>query len=233
MVDVDRSVIARYKKEGNIFEILVDCDKALELKQGKDIIIEEVVTTSDVFKDVKKGEKVSEEVLRETFGTDDKNEIFRKMIKDGEVQLTSKHREKERENKFKKIIDFIHRNAIDSKTGYPHPIQRIESALNDSNFRINDSKRSEDQIEDALKAIREIIPIKFEKKEIAIKIPAAFAGMAKGAIHKHKVLKEEWLNDGSYYSVVEIPSGIMDEFFDSLNKISHGQVESKILKVIE
>ena len=76
------------------------------------------------------------------------------------------------------------------------------------------------------------MPIKFERKEVAVTIPAAYAGMAKNSVHKHKVMKEEWLNDGSYYSVVEIPSGILDEFFDELNKISHGQVESKILKVI-
>ena len=53
MVDVDRAVIARIKKEGHIFEILVDCDKALEYKKGKSIGIAEVVATDDIFKDVK------------------------------------------------------------------------------------------------------------------------------------------------------------------------------------
>ncbi len=220
MVDVDRSVIARYKKAGNVFEILVDCDKALELKKGENVAVEDVVATSDVFKDVKKGEKASENDLKEVFQTEDKNEIFRRIIKDGEVQLTSKHREEEREKKFKMIVNLIHRNAVDSKTGYPHPVASIENALNESNFRVDDHKKAEEQVEDALKAIRALIPIKFEKKEIAVKVPAAYAGLAKGIVSKHKVIKEEWLNDGSYCSVVEIPSGIMDEFFDSLNKVS-------------
>ena len=81
-----------------------------------------------------------------------------------------------------------------------------------------------------------MLDIKFvreNKKEVEIKIPASYGGQAKGIVHKHKVKKEEWLSDGSYYSIVEIPSGILDEFFDELNKISHGQVESKILKIIE
>ena len=35
MVDVDKSVIARYKTQGKNFEILVDCDKALAYREGK------------------------------------------------------------------------------------------------------------------------------------------------------------------------------------------------------
>ena len=233
MVDIDRAVIARLNKEGEVFEILVDCDKALEYKQGKNVTIEEVLATNQVYFDVKKSEKVSDDDLKAAFETEDVNEAIKVILQKGEIQLTSKHREEERDKKRKQIINVIHRNAIDSKTGYPHPVVRIETALSESKFRIDENKPAEDQVEDALKALRELLPIKFEKKEIEIRVPAQFAGQAKGIVHKHKVTKEEWLNDGSYYSIVEIPSGIMDEFFDELNKISHGQVESKILRVIE
>ncbi len=233
MVDIDKAVIARLNKEGRHFEILVDCDKALEYKEGKNVSLEEVIATTQVYFDVKKGEKVSEDGLRAAFDTEDLNEAIKIILQKGEIQLTSKHREEERENKKKKIINIIHRNAVDSKTGYPHPVARIETALGESKFRVDDSKNAEDQLEDALKALRELLPIKFEKKEVEIRVPVQFAGQAKGIVHKHKVTKDEWLNDGSYYSIVEIPSGILDEFFDELNKISHGQVESKILKVIE
>ncbi len=233
MVDVDRAVIARLNRQGRHFEILVDCDKALEYKKGKDIPLEDILATTQVYFDVKKGEKVSDDDLKAAFEAKDVMEAIKKILKKGEIQLTSKHREEEKQNKIKQIIDIIHRNAIDSKTGFPHPIVRIETALGESKFRVDEHKSVEEQVEDALKALRELIPIKFERKEIEIKVPAAFAGQAKGIVHKHKVTKEEWLNDGSYYSVVEIPSGIMDEFFDELNKVSKGQVESKILKVIE
>ena len=37
MVDVDKAVIARLKKGGKQFEIKVDCDKALEFKEGKNV----------------------------------------------------------------------------------------------------------------------------------------------------------------------------------------------------
>jgi ribosome maturation protein SDO1 len=233
MVDVDRSVIARLNKEGKHFEILVDCDKALEFKEGKNVTLEEVLATFDVYFDVKKGEKASENELKSAFDTEDMKEVITQILKKGEIQLTAKHRESEREEKLKKLINLIHRNAVDSKTGYPHPVARIETALKDSKFRIEDHKSAEEQVEIALSALREQIPIKFERREIEITVPTAAAGLAKGIVSKHKVLKEEWLNDGSYYAIVEIPSGIMDELFDALNKVSHGQVESKILKTIE
>ncbi|MDP3916681.1 MAG: ribosome assembly factor SBDS [Nanoarchaeota archaeon] len=233
MVDVDSAVIARLKKFGKSFEILVDCDNALEFRNGRNIPLSEILATFQVYHDVKKGEKISEADLLAAFNTDDVNKVITLILKKGEIQLTSKHREEEREVKKKKLINIIHSNAVDSKTGYPHPAERIANALGESKFKLDDYKSAESQVDDALSALRTIIPIKFEKKEIEIKVPAQFAGQAKSIAHKHKLLKEEWLNDGSYYSVVEIPSGVMDEFFDQLNKISRGQVESKILRIIE
>ena len=232
MVDVDRAVIARLDRSGRHFEVLVDCDRALDFKKGLNIALDEVLATREIYHNVKKGEKASEMDIKAAFETDDIDEVITLILRKGEVQLTSKHREAEMEEKRKKLIEIIHQNAVDSKTGYPHPLVRIETALKDSKFRLNEIKSAEDQVENALDALREILPIKFERKQVEIKVPASAAGQAKGIVHKHKVTKEEWLNDGSYFAVVEIPSGILDEFFDVLNKISHGQVESKILKVM-
>ena len=34
MIDINKAVIARLKKGGENFEVLVDCDKAIEFKSG-------------------------------------------------------------------------------------------------------------------------------------------------------------------------------------------------------
>ena len=44
-----------------------------------------------------------------------------------------------------------------------------------------------------------------------------------------KVMKTDWKSDGSLESTVEIPAGIIDEFFSKLNGLCHGEVFSKIL----
>jgi len=229
MVDVDKAVIARLKKGEHIFEILVDCDKALELRHGKSLSVRDVVATDDIFKDVKKGDKASELLLTQVFGTSDIETIEKKIIKDGEVQLTSQHKEKLREEKRKRIIEIIHRNAIDSKTGYPHPPQRIENALNEAKVHIDEYKTAEQQVDEILAKIRAIIPIKFETREIAVRVPARYAGASMLILKKHKLLKEEWTNDGLLVAIVEIPAGIQDEFFAALNGITHGEVQTKLL----
>lgn len=231
MVDVDRAVIARLKKEGNVFEILVDCDKALEYRGGKNVSLNDVVATDDIFKDVKKGEKASENVLKSIFKTEDPMQIAAIIIKEGEIQLTASHRDKIREEKRKRIVEIIHRNAIDSKTGLPHPPQRIENAMNEAKIYIDEHKGAEEQVDDVLKKIRAIIPIKFETREIAVRIPDKYAGQSYSVLKRYKLLRDEWQNDGSLVAVVEIPAGIQDEFFNQLNKITHGEVETKILKV--
>ncbi len=230
MVNVDKAVTARMKIEGNVFEILVDCEKALEFRKGKSVGLDDVLASDMIFKDVKKGEKASEHLMSKYFGTTDHREIAIKIIKKGEVQLTTEYREKEREEKRKQIINIIHRNAVDPKTGLPHPPLRIENALTEAKVKIDENKTAEDQVQDIIKELRSVLPIRFETKEVAVKIPAKYAGSSYSALKQYgKLLKDEWQNDGSLVAVVELPGGLLDEFFDKLNGLTHGEVETKII----
>ena len=68
MVNIEDAVTAKLSMQGLNFEILVDCEKALELKHGKDIPVEDVVVSGlTVFKDVKKGEKANEHEIQRLF----------------------------------------------------------------------------------------------------------------------------------------------------------------------
>lgn len=230
MVDVDRAIIARLKKEGNNFEILVDCDKALELRAGKPISLSDVVATDDIFKDVKNGDKASEHLLMQVFKTTDVEKISEIIIRQGEIHLTAAHRAKLLEEKRRRIVEIIHRNAIDSQTGLPHPSQRIERAMEEARVRIDENKKAEEQVDAVVKQLRVIIPLKFEMREIAVKVPAQYAGLAYPILKRYKLLRDEWGSDGSLMGIVEIPAGIQDEFFAQLNKITKGDVETKLLK---
>ncbi len=232
MVRVDEAVIARLKKAGHTFEILVDCDKALDFKAGKSAPLDDVLASDIISKDAKKGEKIADSTLQEVFKTTDYREIASVIIKEGEVQLTAKHRAAQREEKIKKIIHLIHRNAIDSRTGFPHPPQRIEAALKEAKVHIDDFKSAEEQLDDVIKKVRLIIPLKFEVRELAVKIPAQYAGACYGNLKRYKLIKDEWQNDGSLVAVLEIPAGIQEDLLSELNKIAHGEVESKIVRVL-
>lgn len=228
MEDVDKAVVARITKEGQNFEILVNCEKALSLKSGKDIDVEEVLATTDIFSDIKKGKHAAN--LDKFFGTEDTFAVARKIIKEGEIQLTTEYKAKIREEKRKRIIDLIHKNAINPDTNLPHPPQRIMNALEEAKVRIDEYKPAEEQVKDIVTKIRSILPLKYELREISIRIPAAFAGKSLGIIKQYgKVLKDEWQNDGSLIVILDIPAGLQVELEDKINSITKGGVEITVL----
>jgi ribosome maturation protein SDO1 len=92
MISVEKAVTARLVKAGQKFEILVDPDKALEVKMGKDVPLDSLIASEDVYEDVKKGLRASSENINKTFGTNDIKVISSKIIKEGEVQLTTDQR---------------------------------------------------------------------------------------------------------------------------------------------
>jgi ribosome maturation protein SDO1 len=231
MVDIDKAVIARYKTHGHNFEVLVDCDSALFLKEGKNIPIDEVLAVQKIFSDSKKGLVVSELQLKQVFGTEDYAEAARTIIKKGEVQITADHRQKLLEQKRRKIIDIIHQNGIDPRTKLPHPAQRIELAFEEAKIRIDEHKSPETQIDQIMKELRPILPIHFERREVSVHIPSQFAGKAYGAISGFgKMIRDEWQNDGSWLCVLEIPAGLYGDLLDRVNHLTHGNAETKILK---
>ncbi|MFH1332359.1 MAG: ribosome assembly factor SBDS [archaeon] len=229
MVSVDEAVIARYKVRNLNFEILVDCDKALEFREGK-ASLDETLVTNSVFSDVKKGEHAKEADLLAAFKTADYRQVSEQIIKHGEIQLTQEHRNKMREELRKKIVNMIHRNAIDSKTGLPHPPQRIELAMEQAKVRIDEFKKAEEQLHEIVEELRPILPIKFEIRELAVKIPAKYTSQSYHILKDYgKILRDEWQNDGSLVCLVELPAGLSEEFEDALNKLTHGEVDIKIV----
>lgn len=229
MVDIEKSVIARLKKGNEEFEILVDLDKALDFKSGN-ASLDEALTTDDIFKDVKKGLHASENEMQSVFKTSDKNKVAEIIIKEGEIQLTAEHKNKLREEKKKKIITLIVRNAVDPKSNIPHPPQRIENAINEVKAKIDEFKPAEKQVQEVIKQIATVLPISYETRQIAIDIPAEFAGQSYSIIKQYsKITRDNWKNDGNLSVVIEVPAGMQNDLFDALNKLTHGHIESKIL----
>ena len=225
MTDVSSSVIARLKKQDHVFEILVDCEKAMDFKSGN-ASLDDVVVTTDIFKDIKKGEHASEHDIENMFGTTDDRKVAEIILKKGEVQLTTEYKNRLREQKRKQIITLIARNSVDPKTNLPHPPQRIENALNEAKININEFKSADEQVKDIVKQITGVLPIKYEIKVLSIKIPADVTGQSYPILKRFgNLLKEDWLNDGSLNVTAEVPAGLQNELFDKLNSLAHGRVE--------
>ncbi|MFC1648886.1 ribosome assembly factor SBDS [Nanoarchaeota archaeon] len=222
--------LAKLKKQGYEFEVVIDPDLAMEFKHGK-AELRDVLKSESIFHDAKKGDLASENLMKEVFGTSDVLKVAEAIITEGEIQLTGEYRDKIREEKKLRIIDMIHKYSLDPRTNIPHPKTRIENAMKEAKVHIDENKSPEDQVQDILKALQPIMPIKFEIKEVEIHLKPEHAAKLYGAIQRFgQIIKDDWLDDGSWLGVVEIPAGMEPDLYDKLNSETHGDVETKVVK---
>ena len=223
--------VARLKKGSDIFEVVVDPDKAVLAKKNPELT-SEALSFPKVFSNAKKGLQASEERMKHWFKTTDPIEVAKIIIQEGNIQLTAEYRQKMLEQKKKQLIDMIHKNGVDPRTNAPHPVSRIEAALQEAKVKIDEFKSVNVQLKDALKKLQPIIPIKFVVKEIEVVIPAAYASKSYPTLKMFgKIMKESWNADGSWIGIVEIPGGLEQEFYDKLNKLTHGELQAKVITI--
>jgi len=220
------NTIARIKQAGKHFEIMVDLDEALQFKKEGVSSIE--AEGDKIFTDSKKGEVASNSDLKEAFGTEDIKLIVEKIVKNGEVLVTQEHRDEEKEKKFKQVVDFLASNAVDPQTGNPHTAERIRNALEQTHIDIKNIP-IENQIKNIIEEISKIIPIKIETKKVKITIPAVHTGKVYGIINPYKQ-EESWLDDGSLQVIASIPAGMIMNFYDKLNSVTHGSALTEEIK---
>lgn len=231
MISLEKAVIAKLTKNGLKFEILVDPVKAMDVKTGKEIALEELIASEEIFEDSKKGLRASAVNINKAFGTNDLNKIAFIIVKEGDVQITTEQRKAMLDEKTKAIANIISKRGVNPQTNMPHPADRVLRAMEQAKVRIDLEKRVEEQIDGVLEKIQSIIPIRFEKIQIAIKIPPSFAGKACGIIRGFgSLIKEEWAKDGSYICLIEIPAGMQPDVYNRLNDLTHGQAEVKVFK---
>jgi ribosome maturation protein SDO1 len=256
-IDLGGYIIGRIEKSGRRFEMLMDPEKAWEakklireeienrLKSGKEksrLTVDEILNSNKidlelifesftVFEDLRRGKKATDGDMEAVFNTTEGRRIAGQILIDGDMHWTKTQREEERNKKLKQIITIISKNAINPQNKKPHPYQRIEKAIEEANVKIDLMKNAEELVDDVVKTIRSVIPIRMEQVEMAIKLPSAFTAKGYNIVAQlAQIKKEEWQSDGSWVSVVSLPAGLQMELIDKLNKLTHGRVQTKFLK---
>jgi len=230
MTSLDNAITAHMDINGERYELLVDPDLAYSYRIGQKKELNNVLVVEEVFKSFRNGERHTSSSLQKAFGTNDIFEIAERILKKGELQLTTEQKRKMLVERKKQIIAILMRECIDPRTGGPHTQMRLEQALEESRVHIDGMKDAAEQLEDVIKAMRPIIPMKFERVKIAVRIPAEFGQRIYGMIKGYGIQKEEWARDGSLIVMIEMPAGMQGEFYERLNKATAGSAETKIVK---
>ena len=223
-----KSTIIKLILGNDKFELLVKPDQALEYKLGKRSDLSSVLISDEIYSDANKGSRVGSDKLNKHFKTTNTNEIIKQILSRGELNLTTDQRRKMVEEKRKQIIQYINKNYVDPKTKLPHPIQRIENALENVRVVIDPFKKAEDQIKTVVDSLRKILPLASEMLQLNIIIPRSFASNSINFIKSSgSLISEQWLSDGSLKVRIEINAGIRGNFLDRLGSLTKGSAQVK------
>jgi ribosome maturation protein SDO1 len=230
-VTVDTAVIARLELDGSRFEVLVDPQAAQAIKDGKDVDLTDKLALDQVFKDAKKGDQVSDEHLEKTFHTRDLGTIAKQIVLRGEVQVTTEQRHQLQALKERQIIQTIARNAMNPQTGAPHPAARIEAAMKEAKYHVDPFRSVDVQVQEVLEKLRPLLPIRLDVVKVRVRLPGQFyprvIGEMKGL---GKILEEQWLADGGWSGMIELPAGVQTELYEMLNARTKGAAETALVK---
>ncbi len=220
MVSLDDAVLARMEKGGKRYELLVDPDSVEDFKtKPESVDLNNFLAMDEVFHDIRGGERPTGDAIEKTFGTQDIFEIAKTILEKGSIQLTTSQRKARVEQMRQQIVHEIHTQAVDPKTKSPHPKTRIELALEESRYSVDPFKRLDDQVKDAIELLKPMIPLSFESLRIAVRVPGSAFGSASRILRPY-LEKEQWLENGTWAAIVEIPAGMKDTLVSKLMRQS-------------
>lgn len=223
---VDKFTIVRLSAGNEKFEILVKPDPALEYKLGKKIEISNIMISDEIYSDANKGTRISTEKLMKHFKTTDQVEIAKQIMARGDLNLNTDQRRKMIEEKKRQIVQYINKNFVDPKTHMPHPISRINAALDEARVAIDPFKQLDDQIKYVIDPLRKLLPLKSEILELAVTVPAQYSGQSFSVFKSIGDIKsEQWLSDGSLQVVLNINAGMKSSFLDRIGTATKGSAQ--------
>lgn len=222
----DKFTVARLVLDGDKFELLVKPDPALEYKMGKRSDISGALVSDEIYSDASKGSRASSEKMMKHFKTTDSADVAKQILARGELNLTTDQRRKMVEEKKRQIVQFINRSFVDPKTHLPHPVVRIEAAMEEVRVPIDPFKKVEDQAKTLVDALRKILPLRSETAKLTVTVPPQFAAQSYSVLKSTGDLKsEEWLADGSLKAVLDMNASIRGQFLDRLGAVTKGSAQ--------
>ena len=222
MVSLDDAVLARYEYGGKRYEILIDPTLVDAYRNdAQSVDLDDLLATDEVWHDARAGDRPTSDDLHSAFGTADLVDCVSKIMNKGSIQLTTAQRKKRIIAIRTAIIHRISSTAIDPRSKMPHPPSRIETALEESRYSIDPFLSIDRQVNDAIKLMRPIIPLKFATARLAFRIPGVEYSAVQ-SILRELIIKDEWLSNGDWACVVDVPAGSKIDLMGEIAKRSKG-----------
>ena len=231
MVNVDEAFEVRYKKGGEQFEVLVDFDKLKEFEKSPDSVsVYDVLADVKIFRDQKKGEIASDNLLHKVFPEKSEEEIIKEILLEGETQIPTSYLNKLRDEKKVRVINYIAEAATNPATKTRYTVSMIESAVSRIKYNFDPYKSSDTQAEEVLKLLKFQMPISIAKIRMQMKIPAQHSGAFYGAFRSYGEIKKEFYDSfGNLNLEIEITEAQKDKVIDYVKRKTNNEAEYRVV----
>jgi ribosome maturation protein SDO1 len=106
----------------------------------------------------------------------------------------------------------------------------VENAMKEVKVSIDPFKNSNAQVEDIVKKLSVVLPIKFAIAKVEVTIPPEYSNRCYGILKQYGLKSEQWLPNGSLLAVVEFPAGLQNDFYLRLGNATQGKATTKLLQ---
>lgn len=224
---MSKPIVVRLIKNKKTFEVLTNHGTVKLFREGK-MSISKVTASDEVYKNSSKGDRYTHDELKSTFGTSNATDCITEILMKGELQLTTQDRKDKINEKYKQIVNYIHKYYINPKTNLPHPVVHIEAALQHVKFKVDINESVEKQVEIAMKMLIGTLICRKSVMEGTLTIPNWCIGNAYGIINGLcEINKEQYTQHGCEYYISIIP-GNYDTLAKKLDSITKGEFEFEV-----
>lgn len=188
--------------------------------------LNDALADDHIYSNFSKGEVASDNDIR-SFGCSPQD-LLDKIMKTGQYQLTAQEKREQQEKRKAEIINFIHENFVDSSTGRPHPVTRIENALAEIKFNIDPAQDAERTARSLIPKLQPIIRLQESTIEGTVVVPNSKLGQVIGICYNlGSVTGEEYGAEKAYIGLTISP-GKYDALVDQIGKMSNGEAVFQI-----
>lgn len=217
--------VVKYKFEKTTFEALFKPGCALKVREGK-LGISNATFADEVFiAPHTKGVIAKQPELAKAFPGKSGIDILQVIAEKGEIQYSTEERRQLVEEKKKRIVEYIHKYYCDPTTNNPHPVNRINNALDQMKIQIDIDGPMDKELKEVEKRINDVLPCKRLEVEVIVTIPNDFCKQADQAMKKYGRIASQCPEGQSKKYTVCIVPGDFDLLSKDLARATRGNYQ--------
>mmetsp|Transcript_66940 Transcript_66940/g.131938 ORF Transcript_66940/g.131938 Transcript_66940/m.131938 type:complete len:362 (-) Transcript_66940:82-1167(-) len=191
--------IVRLKSHSKKFEIACYKNKVMNWREGIEKDLAEVLQTETIFTNVSRAIVANDKDLKKAFGTTNSEEICRKILKSGDLQVSEKEREVQLESVFRDIVQLVVERCVHPQTGRQLTASSVENALKSIGYSVLLEQPAKKQSLKAIEALCTELPESFVRAKMRLRItcPSTLLSEIKGKVEAAERVHFEEAMDGS------------------------------------